>query len=111
MAWEGLLPFSIETIRAALGEPDKVEQAFLGSYPASYYRFSLEAPSGGLGVFVRGERAVMVEMLIPPPLAAMKELEEPCTIKPHEILAGDSDVHEYVYCGTRSGVEHRGTVR
>jgi hypothetical protein len=97
-SWEGLPRLSAGTLRAALGQPEQVEEATLGWYPAQRHTFLVEAPGGGLDAYIRNNDVVLVETLTPPPLSAMSALEEPSAIKPHEILREGSYVHEYLYC-------------
>ena len=97
-SWTGLPKSKLETLKAALGEPVKMEQAALGWKPAERYTFRVESPSGGLLAYTRQGEVVLIEALVPPPLSAMEGLGEPTAILPHEILSPGVYVHEYLYC-------------
>src|SRR5436190_17579445 len=96
-AWSGLPKTNVETLVAAFGSPAEHEQAALGWYPADRYAFNVESRGGGLTAYVRNGEVVLIETLVAPPALAMQGLGEPTAILPHEILAPDAYVHEYLY--------------
>ena len=96
-SWKGLPRITVEILSTALGDPVKKEESMLGWHPAINYVYETKHPSGGLGAYVRTNNVVLVEVLNPPPLAAMKSLDGPTIIKPHEILDKRGYVHEYLY--------------
>lgn len=97
-AWEGLPPASRAEFEATLGQGRDAVEDVLGTRPATRMDFSGEVPAGGLRVWFRRDKAVMVEALRPPPIDAVQALGEPSVILPQEIQREGAYVHEHLFC-------------
>lgn len=98
LAWKGLPLLSVAAMDDAFGSPGAVEDDYLGWNPAQRRIYSFEAASGGLIAYARQGRIVMIETIHPPTLESLEGIEDPCVIKPHEIIVDGAYVGEHVYC-------------
>jgi len=98
-AWLGLPTVSEVDLDAALGPAEEASDAMLGWYPArrAVYRLAGSAGPADVAIYSRDGTVVMAEALSLPPLPPLDALGQPSDIKPHELLATDAYVHEYVY--------------
>jgi hypothetical protein len=99
-AWTGLPESSVSEFDALFGRPREREPATLGSYPAIRHLYQTDDTRRGLILWSRGDRAVMVEALQPPPVSVLDELPEPSAVLAREIRVPDAYAHEYLYCPT-----------
>lgn len=99
-AWAGLPEAAVADFDELFGPPAACEETTLGSYPASRRRYEAGGASDGLILYSRGDRAVMVETPLPPPLSALAALPEPDAVLARELRLPDAYPHEYLYCAT-----------
>ena len=98
-AWRGLPAWSLADVTAALGEPADRTEAMLGMYPALRQSHALPGcAAGGLMVFSRQSRVVLIETFSAPPIEVLARLGEPDARLPHELNAADAYVWELVFC-------------
>jgi hypothetical protein len=97
LAWQGLPVLPAALLHAALGEPERSEEAALGWYPAQCLTYPRESPSGGLNAYVREGEVVLVEALAPPAVSVLEALGKPDAVLPHEILSPGAYVYEFLY--------------
>lgn len=98
-AWRGLPPWQLSDVTGALGEPEQRQETMLGMYPALRQSHPLpDRAAGGLAIFSRQGRVVVIETLRPPPLEVLESLGEPDARLRHELSVPDAYVWEYVFC-------------
>ena len=97
-AWRGLPELSRAELVAALGEPERSDEAQVGAYPAERLEYAGDPSAPALAAFVRDDRLIMVEVVPAPEFSVLAELPEPTAILPQEIDVDGAYAHEYLYC-------------
>jgi hypothetical protein len=98
-AWRGLPAIQEVDLDEALGPAQETSEAMLGWYPArrAVYRLAgVDGPSE-VAIYSRDGNVMMAEALTLPQLPPLDALGRPSDIMPHELLATDAYVHEFVY--------------
>jgi hypothetical protein len=102
--WNGLPSCLTGEIAAILSAPSTASDSHLGAYPALREEYPAPAfPAGGLLVYSRAHRVLVIETAEPPPIEAMETLGQPDIHKPAEFSLTGYFVREFLYC-------HRGLV-
>ncbi len=95
--WHGLPQASAAQFDALFGAPDALREEMLGAYPALHRCYRTDGAAGGLHVWLRGARAIMVQTVRPPDATVLAALPEPTAVLAHEIDLPDAYAHEYLY--------------
>ena len=96
--WNGLPPCLSSDIASSLGVAVTASDGYLGAYPAVRETYVAPASAaGGLVVYSRAHRVIVVETIEPPPVEAMKPLDAPDIRKPPEFSLAGYSLREFLY--------------